>query len=64
MAKKTKKEAADRITKADTLEVQVVDIFKADNDSKKRYQQSDFNRIVDAYIKDQRDVILIAVKIR
>lgn len=64
MAKKTKREAADKITKADTLEVQVQEIAKGDADSKKRQLLNDFIRQVEAYIKDQRDVLLVGAKIK
>ena len=64
MAKKSKKEAADKITKADALEVWVIEIPKSELDSRKRSLASDFCRQVDAYVKDQRDVILVAVKVK
>lgn len=64
MAKKNKREAVDKITKSDALEVQVSEIAKGDSDSKKRQLLNEFIRHVEGFIKDQRDVLLIGVKIR
>ena len=64
MAKKTKREAVEKITKADALEVWLVEVPKSYSDSKKKTIASDFARQVDAYVKDQRDLILVAVKVK
>ena len=64
MAKKTKKEAADSILRAETLEVQVQAIANTDAEFEKRQRLNEFVRQVEAFIKDQRDVLLVGAKIK
>ena len=62
--KTTKKELSEVISKADVLEAITQAIDRSTPDSTKRNAASAFNREADRFIKDQRDVLLIAVKIK
>ncbi len=64
MAKRTKREVADRIAKLDVIEVQLVDIPRSETDFRKRAVLSEFVRQVEAFIKDNRDVVLVGAKVR
>ena len=62
--KTTKKELSEVISKTDVLDAVTQAIDRSAPDSAKRNAASTFNREVDKFIKEQRDVLLIAVKIR
>jgi hypothetical protein len=64
VAKRTKREVADRIAKLDVIEVQLVDIPRSETDFRKRAVLSEFVRQVEAFIKDNRDVVLVGAKVR
>lgn len=64
MSKKSKQETITAIQKADALECDVEKIIKNSSDATKKLAFSKFIKKASDYIDDERDVLLIAIKIR
>ena len=65
MAKlKRKIDLTSTINKIDLLEVALHQIKKSDSSAAKKSQYDKFARDALSYVKDERDVLLIAIKIR
>ena len=65
MSKKTSKSELQKLIKdADVMEICVQQIKRDQSDSNKRTLLSDFIRDAQAQIKDERDVLLIAIKVK
>ena len=64
MKKKTKQELQQQITKIDPLEIVVEEICRSESASAKRSKQNEFASKTATFIADERDVLLIAIKIR
>jgi hypothetical protein len=62
--KKSKQEIIATIQKADALECSIEEIDRTSSDQSKSQKLKAFTELASQYIKDQRDVILIAIKIR
>jgi hypothetical protein len=62
--KTTKKEISSLLSKIDVLEVLYQQIDKALPDTTKRSLASAFQREAAEYIKEQRSVILVAIKVK
>ena len=62
--KTTKKDISNLLSKTDVLEVIYQQIDKALSDSSKQSLINAFQREAGKYIKDQREVILIAIKVK
>ena len=65
MAKiKSKQELQQLISKADLLTAYTEEISRQSQDAAKRSQEQAFAKEAHAFVADQRDVILIAIKIK
>lgn len=65
MSKKTSKSELQKLIKdADIMEICVQQIKRNQSDSNKRTLLSDFIRDAQAQIKDERDVLLISIKVK
>lgn len=62
--KTTKKEISNLLSKTDVLDVIYQQIDKGLTDSSKRSLLSAFQREAGKYIEEQRDVILVAIKVK
>ena len=51
-------------TLLDALECSIEEISRTSSDQTKSQKQKSFTEIASQYVKDQRDVILVAIKIR
>lgn len=63
-ASKSKQELQQLISKTDVLGVFVEEISQKSQDAAKRSQEQTFIREARKFVNEQRDVILIAVKVR
>ena len=61
---KTKQELIQAISKVDVLDLVVETIERKQPSSEKRSQETAFAKASQQFVNDQRDVILIALKIR
>ena len=64
MKRYTKEELQRQISSLDLLEVIVEEISRKYPDSKKESQRLAFERKVREFIKDQRDLVLVAIKLK
>lgn len=65
MAQKTsKRDAINAIQNSDPLEILLERINRSENESSKKQRLNTFTAAVQKQIQDQRDVILIAVKVK
>ncbi len=64
MKKKSKQELIQQITKIDALQIVAADIARAESASSKRTKQNEFTAAAAAFIADERDVLLVAIKVR
>ena len=62
--KKSKQDIIAVIQKADALECSIEEINRTSSDQTKNQKLKAFTEIASQYVKDQRDVILVAIKIR
>ena len=60
----SKQELSQLVLRADALEITYETIKRTSSQSSKSAQGSSFNKQVQEFLKEQRDVILIAVKLR
>lgn len=65
MPQKIKKQKAlDLLRSLDALDIQCQVIFRASSQSKKRASQRALNTLIDSYLRDERDVVVVAVKVK
>jgi hypothetical protein len=65
MPQKIKKQKAiDLLRSLDALDIQCQVIFRASSESKKRESQRALNTLIHCYLKDDRDVVVLAVKVK
>jgi hypothetical protein len=65
MPRKIKKQEAIEILKSlDALDIQYQIIFRAASESKKREFQRALNTLIESYIREDRDVVVLAVKVK
>jgi hypothetical protein len=62
--KKSKQEIITTIQKADALECYTEEIDRTASDQSKSQKLKSFTNLASEYLKDQRDLILIVIKIR
>jgi hypothetical protein len=59
-----KQEAVDIIKSVDAIDIQYQIIFRTASDSKKRELHRALNAVIDDYIRDERDVVVLAIKVK
>jgi len=65
MSKKASKSELQKLVKdADVMEIRIQQIKRDQSESNKRTLLSDFIRDAQAQIKDERDVLLISIKVK
>ena len=65
MPRKIKKQEAVTLVKAvDDLEIQYDIIFRTVTPAKKREHQRALNALLDSYIRDERDILVLVVKVK
>jgi hypothetical protein len=65
MPRKIKKQEAVTLVKStDDLEIQYDIIFRTVPPTKKRERQRAINALLDSYIRDERDVLVLVVKVK
>lgn len=65
MPRKVKKqEAIELIKSVDALELQCQLIFRTGSTSKKKELLRDIQALIDSYVRDERDVIVFAIKVK
>jgi hypothetical protein len=65
MPRKVKKQEAVNIVKSvDALEIQHTLIYRTDPPAKMREQQRAINALMDRYIKDVRDIVVLLIKVK
>jgi len=62
--KKTKQDIIATVQKADPLECSTEEIDRTSSDQSKSQKLKSFTNLASEYLKDQRDLILIIIKIR
>ena len=62
--KSTKKEIVNLLSKIDALEVLYQEIDKSQSDPAKKSSVNNFQKEAEKFIREQRDVLLVAVKIK
>jgi hypothetical protein len=65
MSKKVSKEAAiNAIKKIEALEIALAEVDRNENTSVKRQKVAAFSKLLDEYLKSERDLVLVAVKVK
>ena len=65
MPRKIKRqEAIDLIRSLDVLELQYQISLRETSDSKKREFKRDVSKLLESYLKDDRDVVVLAIKVK
>ena len=65
MPRKIKKQDAVTLVKSvDELEIQYDIIFRTVPPAKKRERQRTINALLDSYIRDERDILVLVVKVK
>lgn len=65
MPRKVKKQEAVTLVKSvDDLEIQYDIIFRTVPPAKKRERQRALNALLDSYIRDERDILVLVVKVK
>ncbi len=59
-----KQEAIDIIKSVDAIDIQYQIIFRSASESKKRELHRALNSVIEAYIRDERDVVVLAIKVK
>lgn len=59
-----KQEAVTLVKSVDDLEIQYDIIFRTIPPAKKRERQRAINALLDSYIKDERDILVLVVKVK
>lgn len=62
--KVNKQEALELIKSVDALELQCQLIFRTGSSSKKRALLREIHALIDSYVRDERDVIVLAIKVK
>ena len=65
MPRKIKKQDAVNLVKSvDDLEIQYDIIFRTISPSKKRERQRALNALLDSYIREERDIVVLVIKVK
>lgn len=64
MNKKSKQELLQQINKTESLEIIVTEINRAESASSKQSKQNEFANKAKEFVKDERDVLLIAIRVK
>lgn len=61
---KNKNEVVKTVQSLEVLEASAIEVSRNDSSSKQRSDINRFNRQVEQYRKDQRDILLIAIEVK
>ncbi len=65
MSKKVSKEAAiNAIKKIEALEIALAEVDRNENASVKRQKVAAFSKLLNEYLKSERDLVLVAVQVK
>lgn len=64
MSKTSKDKAINTIKESQPLEVEMTEVDRNDNASLKRQKVAAFSRLIDEYLKSERNLILIGIQVK